>query len=91
MLQEVTAPETKHRKSVAFSEEATVMDANGEVTEAAPVEKETAESHSAGTYSISSQQYTMICELTTSFNRQGSRRGHRTVQGSLQKEEDKEI
>ncbi|GAM40938.1 hypothetical protein TCE0_041r13674 [Talaromyces pinophilus] len=44
---EVTVQETKHRKSVAFSEEATVMDANGEVTEAPHVEKDTAESHSA--------------------------------------------
>jgi len=44
---EVTVQETKHRKSVAFSEEATVMDANGEVTEAPYVVKDTAESHSA--------------------------------------------
>lgn len=56
-LQEVQ--ETKHRKSVAFSEEATVMDANGEVTEAPHVEKDTAESHSAGmstnlTYGVNS-------------------------------------
>jgi translation initiation factor 2 subunit 2 len=39
---------TKHRKSVAFSEDTTIMDANGEVTESSHVEKETAESHSAG-------------------------------------------
>ncbi|OKL56720.1 hypothetical protein UA08_08036 [Talaromyces atroroseus] len=38
---------TKHRKSVAFSEDTTIMDANGEVTEASHVEKNTAESHSA--------------------------------------------
>ncbi|EED12366.1 translational initiation factor 2 beta [Talaromyces stipitatus ATCC 10500] len=44
---EAVAQETKQRKSVAFSEEATVMDANGEVTETPHVEKDTAESHSA--------------------------------------------
>jgi translation initiation factor 2 subunit 2 len=39
--------ERKPRKSVAFSEGATIMDANGEVTEAPYVEKNTAESHTA--------------------------------------------
>ena len=42
-------PEKKHRKSVAFSEGATVMDANGTVTEANHSEdKSTAERHTAG-------------------------------------------
>ncbi|KAJ9203493.1 hypothetical protein DTO166G4_992 [Paecilomyces variotii] len=43
-----TAP-PKHRKSVAFSEGATIMDANGEIREASHAEdKVTAEKHSAG-------------------------------------------
>lgn len=40
-------PEKKHRKSVAFSEGATVMDANGEITEASHATKSTAEKHTA--------------------------------------------
>lgn len=42
-------PDRKHRKSVAFSEDTTAMDANGEISESAPLEdKTTAESHSQG-------------------------------------------
>lgn len=52
MLQEEV--ERKPRKSVAFSEGATIMDANGEVTEAPHVEKNTAESHTAGMFRFSS-------------------------------------
>lgn len=49
MLQEeATFTERKPRKSVAFSEGATVMDENGAIIEAAHVEKNTAEKHSAG-------------------------------------------
>ncbi|EEP82743.1 eukaryotic translation initiation factor 2 beta subunit [Uncinocarpus reesii 1704] len=44
---EVQMPEKKHRKSVAFSEGATVMDANGSITEADHTPKTTAEKHSA--------------------------------------------
>jgi hypothetical protein len=40
--------ERKPRKSVAFSEGATVMDENGAVIETPHVEKDTAEKHSAG-------------------------------------------
>ncbi|QVM09386.1 hypothetical protein D8B26_004047 [Coccidioides posadasii str. Silveira] len=46
---EVQMPEKKHRKSVAFSEGATVMDANGSITEAGHVTKSTAEKHTAAT------------------------------------------
>ncbi|KAH8694015.1 translational initiation factor 2 beta [Talaromyces proteolyticus] len=45
--EDVSLAERKQRKSVAFSEGTTIMDANGEVTEAAHVEKTTAESHTA--------------------------------------------
>lgn len=39
----------KQRKSVAFSEGTTIMDANGEITEASHgVDKSTAEKHSSG-------------------------------------------
>ncbi|KAM5441811.1 translation initiation factor eIF-2 beta subunit [Microsporum ferrugineum] len=45
---EVALPERKHRKSVAFSEGATVMDANGTISEANHAEdKTTAEKHTA--------------------------------------------
>lgn len=48
LQEEATFTERKPRKSVAFSEGATVMDENGAITEAAHVEKNTAEKHSAG-------------------------------------------
>ncbi|KAL1975137.1 hypothetical protein VTN31DRAFT_3529 [Thermomyces dupontii] len=45
---EVTLPERKARKSVAFSEGTTIMDENGQVKESVHVDKETAEKHSTG-------------------------------------------
>ncbi|KAI1912335.1 translation initiation factor eIF-2 beta subunit [Ophidiomyces ophidiicola] len=45
---EVQLPERKHRKSVAFSEGTTIMDANGAISEANHGTKSTAEKHSAG-------------------------------------------
>ena len=48
LVQERPLPDQRHRKSVAFSEDTTVMDANGDISESvAGGDKTTAESHSA--------------------------------------------
>src|SRR5947208_724800 len=49
-LQEQPLPDRKHRKSVAFSGDNTIMDENGEISEAPPSgseDKVTAEKHSS--------------------------------------------
>jgi translation initiation factor 2 subunit 2 len=49
LQQDHPLPDRKQRKSVAFSEGTTAMDANGDITESAPLEeKTTADSHSQG-------------------------------------------
>jgi hypothetical protein len=66
-LQEVTS-ERKPRKSVSFSEGATVMDEDGTVMETPHVEKDTAEKHSTGKY-FSFQSFLRPFNLISAFIR----------------------
>lgn len=77
-MKEVQTAPPKHRKSVAFSEGATIMDANGEITETSHVEdKVTAEKHSAGKFAVL-PYYRKLCALLDLSNVDTKDQRHRT-------------
>lgn len=67
--QEVTLPERKARKSVAFSEGTTIMDENGQVKESVHVDKETAEKHSTGMSLVATSEFEFAFGMSNSYNR----------------------
>lgn len=77
IITQADLPERKPRKSVAFSEGATIVDSNGDVTESIEINggKSSAESHAPGEHThLPSRQHALTSG--TYRRRQRGRRGH---------------